>query len=306
MPKVQTIRPMLAVDASIDSITYPVATSVKLDGIRAIVIDSVVMSRSMKPIRNRHVQRIYGKPEYNGFDGELIVGDIYSKDVFQKTTSGVMSADGEPDVRFYVFDDVSQPELGYLERQRLLIARINETFKSFDPTKKAVGAVYYLPHVIVNSKEGLVPLLERERISGGEGLIIRGLNSPYKFGRSTKKEGGMLKLKFFEQDEFMVIGIEEKYMNTNPKEINELGYSERSDHKEGMVPCGTLGSLVLKYGFDGSFKVGTGFDDALRQEIWDNKDKYLGKLASVRYMSVGAKDKPRVPSFIGFRSEDDL
>ena len=34
--------------------------------------------------------------------------------------------------------------------------------------------------------------------------------------------------------------------------------------------------------------------------------KYLGKLASIRYMEVGSKDKPRVPSFQGWRHEDDL
>ena len=67
----------------------------------------------------------------------------------------------------------------------------------------------------------------------------------------------------------------------------------------------TLGSLILKYGST-TFSCGTGFDDKLRKEIWDNMGLYLGKLASIRYMSVGSKDLPRVPSFQGFRHEDDL
>ena len=33
---------------------------------------------------------------------------------------------------------------------------------------------------------------------------------------------------------------------------------------------------------------------------------FFGKLASIRYMSVGLVEKPRVPSFIGWRDEDDL
>ena len=74
---------------------------------------------------------------------------------------------------------------------------------------------------------------------------------------------------------------------------------------DGLVPMNTLGSLVLKYG-DTDFSCGTGFTDAQRKGIWDNRDKYLGKLASIRYMSVGQKDKPRVPSFIGWRQEDDI
>ena len=90
--------------------------STKLDGIRAVVIDSIVYSRSLKPIRNKYVQHLFGKEEYNGFDGELIVGDVYAKDVFQKTTSGVMSEEGTPNVKFYVFDDFSEPTFTYKER----------------------------------------------------------------------------------------------------------------------------------------------------------------------------------------------
>ena len=93
--------------------------------------------------------------------------------------------------------------------------------------------------------------------------------------------------------------------NTNEQKRDELGYAERSSAKDGLVPTNTLGSLVLKYN-DTTFSCGTGFDDKLRKEIWDNKELYLGKLASIRYMSVGSKDLPRVPSFIGFRDIEDM
>ena len=157
----------------------------------------------------------------------------------------------------------------------------------------------------VQTKEDLLKLLHKERIKGGEGLICRNPNGKYKYGRSTPKEQLSVKLKFFENGEFEVIGFEERMHNTNEATTNELGYTERSSCKENLIPMNTLGSLVLKYG-DSSFKVGTGFNDEQRQEIWNNKESYLGKLASIRYMSVGLKDLPRVPSFQGFRDEDDL
>ena len=56
-----------------DNINFPIYVSTKFDGVRALVIDGIVYSRSMKPIRNKHVQKLFGKPEYNGFDG---VGDF--------------------------------------------------------------------------------------------------------------------------------------------------------------------------------------------------------------------------------------
>ena len=147
--------------------------------------------------------------------------------------------------------------------------------------------------------------LEDERIKGGEGLICRNPDGKYKYGRSTPKEQLSIKLKFFEAGEFEVVGFEERMHNTNEAKTNELGYTERSSCKENLIPMNTLGSLVLKYG-DSEFRCGTGFSDAQRKEIWENKESYLGKLASIRYMSVGQVILPRVSSFQGFRDEDDL
>ena len=292
------VKPLLSCEVSLDKINFPVYTSTKFDGIRALVIDSVVYSRSLKPIRNKHVQRLFGKPEYEGFDGELVVGDIYAKDVFQKTTSGVMSEDGEPDVTFHVFDLWSIPTFDYEYRQRYLQEIL------LDEDKEYPSIVYAMIRLCKNIDD-LTFFLEHERNVGGEGLICRSPSGIYKYGRSTPKEQLSIKLKFFNQDEFEVIGFEERMHNTNEATTNELGYTERSSCKENLIPMNTLGSLVLKYG-DTEFRCGTGFSDAQRKEIWENKESYLGKLASIRYMSVGQIMLPRIPSFHGFRDKDDM
>ena len=290
------IKPLLACEVPIEKVKFPVYISTKLDGIRALVINGVVYSRSLKPIRNRYVQKLFGNPEYNGFDGELVVGDIYAKDVFQKTTSGVMSADGEPDVKFYVFDDFTKPSSCYDDRVLSLYKRVLDIDED--------SCVEYLVQHKLNTIEQLQTLLNKEALSGGEGLIGRNPNGKYKFGRSTPKEQLSIKFKFFAQDEFEVVGFTERMHNTNEAEINELGYTERSSAKDGLVPMDTMGRIILKYG-DVTFNCGTGFTDAQRKEIWTNQAEYLGKLASIRYMKVGAKDVPRVPSFQGWRHEDD-
>ena len=290
------IKPLLSCEVPLDKVKFPIYISTKFDGIRALVIDSVVYSRSLKPIRNKHVQKLFGKPEYNGFDGELIVGDIYAKDVFQKTTSGVMSEDGEPDVTYYVFDIFTNNTETYKERLYTLNDKL--VLDQF-PNVVATQQLY------IKTKEELTELLSKEKVKGGEGLIGRSPNGAYKYGRSTPKEQLSIKFKFFQQEEFEVVGFNERMHNTNEQKRDELGYAERSSAKDGMIPMNTLGSLVLKYG-DDTFNCGTGFSDALRYEIWSNQDKYLGKLASIRYMSVGTKDKPRVPSFIWFRHTEDI
>lgn len=290
------VKPLLSCEVSLDKINFPVYVSTKFDGIRALVIDSVVYSRSLKPIRNKHVQRLFGKQEYNGFDGELVVGDIYAKDVFQKTTSGVMSEDGEPYVTFHVFDIFTNNTAPYKER----LYELNERLVLDQYTSLVATEQRY-----VHTKDELLELLEQERIKCGEGLICRSPSGIYKYGRSTPKEQLSIKLKFFSDSEFEVVGFEERMHNTNEAKTNELGYTERSSCKENLIPMNTLGSLVLKYG-DSTFKCGTGFNDVQRKEIWENKESYLGKLASIRYMSVGQAILPRIPSFQGFRDKDDM
>ncbi len=291
------IKPLLSCEVPLDKVKFPIYISTKFDGIRALVIDGVVYSRSLKPIRNKYVQKLFGKPEYNGFDGELIVGDVYAKDVFQKTTSGVMSEDGTPAVTFHVFDLWSMPTFDYEYRQR----ELQEILLN---SEEYGGVVYTMIHKC-QTVENLEFFLNHEKNVGGEGLIGRSPHGVYKYGRSTPKEQLSIKFKFFEQCEFEVVGFNERMHNTNEQKRDELGYAERSSSKEGLVPTNTLGSLVLRYN-DTTFSCGTGFDDKLRKEIWDNKELYLGKLASIRYMSVGSKDLPRVPSFIGFRHAEDI
>ena len=290
------LRPLLATEVkNLKDLKLPMLASVKLDGIRCVIIDGVAYSRSLKPIRNKYIQSIIGNEKYNGFDGELVVGNIYDKDVFQKTTSGVMSEQGEPNFVFYVFDDFTHPTLPYSERADIMRYKVDTV----------TDHIKFLGQKLVHNIDDISLCLEKEQYLGGEGLILRNPEGVYKFGRSTPKEQLSVKVKFFEQDEFEVVGFEERYTNTNEATINELGYTSRSSHKSNLLPTNTLGSLVLKYG-DTTFKCGTGFDDALRKEIWNSKEDYLGWLASIRYMSVGSKDLPRVPSFVGWRDKDDM
>lgn len=287
------IKPMLAVSADLNTVNLPVYASWKFDGIRALVIDGVVMSRSLKPIRNKYVQKLFGKSEYNGLDGELIVGDYQALDVFQETTKGVMRTEGNPDVKFYVFDVWDKPELEYSERLKLLTKVSDNNIRIVDTT-------------LVADRTKLLDMILNVSELQGEGLILRSPDSGYKYGRSTLKQGWLLKVKFFEDAEFEVLDMEEMYQNNNDRVVNELGRSSRSTHKENLEPLGTMGSLILKYDDDLTFKCGTGFTLEQRQHIWDNRDDFIGQKAKVRYMTAGMKDLPRCPSFQGFRDSDDL
>lgn len=283
-----TFRPMLATDADLDKLRYSLLASPKLDGIRAVVRDGVVYSRSNKPIPNKYVQSLFS--QYEHYDGELIVGEPTAHDVYRQTTSGVMSADGEPDVRFFVFDHVSSISSPYRHRA----------------TKLSTAK-----HLILHEQKEIFDLeqllaYEQDCLDEGyEGLILRDPSAPYKMGRSTAREGYLLKLKRMKTDEATIVGFIEREHNGNVAAINELGQTKRSSHKANKSGRGDLGALVCRLG-DVEFNIGTGFTDTERADIWADKDKYLGKLVSFNHFPIGSYDKPRHPSFKGLRNPIDL
>lgn len=278
---------MLASDADLDKLRFPLLASAKLDGIRAVVKNGVVLSRSLKPIPNDYVQSLFWKQEY--CDGELIVGDPTSKTCYRDTVSGVMSKEGTPNVHFHVFDHIADPTKTYTDRVKRLKNK----------------SVIVHPQHVVTCLDTLLQLEDKLLDKGYEGLILRDPDAPYKYGRSTAREGYLLKLKRFVDAEFEVIGFEERMHNGNEATVNELGHTKRSSHKENKTGRGDLGALVVRDNNGLQFNVGTGFDDAQRSEIWNGRHEYIGKLAKVKYFAIGMKDAPRHPVFLGWRDRSD-
>lgn len=296
-----TLKPMLAAKTPGPEFDLfrngPVLASVKVDGIRALVKDGVVLSRSLKPIPNRHVQRLFGRPGLEGFDGELVVGPSYGQDVMQRTTSGVMSPDGEPDVRYFVFDKFDIPGIGYNGRLTR-VAAIQAVLQAH--------MVTVLPHTLIEDQAALDAFEAKALREGYEGCMIRDPHGAYKFGRATAREGGLTKIKRFEQSEAVVIGFEERMHNGNEATVDHLGHTKRSSHQANKTGRGDLGALVCMVEGVG-FNIGTGFTDAQRAEFWHNRDALVGRLVSYRHFAAaGVKDAPRFPVFVGFRDARDL
>lgn len=255
----------------------------------------MAVSRSLKPIPNKHVQKLFGRPELNGLDGELIVGPAGGHDVFQRTSSGVMSIEGEPEVNFWIFDDFT--ESGAFHR------RLHTAHRRIKKQKFCED----VPHHIITTEQDLLSMEEDYLELGYEGVMLRHPDGQYKHGRSTAKEVWLLKLKRFTDAEAKVIGFTELRTNTNEAKKNALGHLERSSKKDGMKNAQTLGSLVVKDIKSGvEFEIGTGFTQAQRQELWDNGDNLIGRLVKYKSQPVGVKEKPRFPVFLGFRDVRDL
>lgn len=283
-------KPMLATDAELDKLRFPLLASPKLDGIRAVVRDGVVYSRSNKPIPNKWVQGKLSHLEH--YDGELIVGEPTSKSVYRDTTSHVMAHDKEDfDLRFYVFDHIETMQLEYTGRAKKI--------------KGGGATVFKHEQRLLIGMDALLAYEEMCLELGYEGLILRSPDAPYKCGRSTVREGYLLKLKRFMDAEAVVIGFEERMHNGNEATISELGRTKRSSHKAGKSGRGDLGALVVRTPTGIEFNIGTGFTDDERMAIWSDRDKFLGASAKYKFFPVGVKEAPRHPVFLGWRMKED-
>jgi DNA ligase-1 len=274
--------------------------SEKLDGIRCIVFGGVAYSRSLKPIPNKFIQA-YVKHHWemlDGVDGELIVGDKNAPDVFNQSTSGVMRIEGEPDFTFWVFDRW-HPTATWLERYARLV--------NLDRDDRLPLRVNVLQHFPVE-EDVCIDDFEAEMLAqGAEGIMLRDADAKYKCGRSGTKTPELQKVKRFVDNEFEIIGWEPKYTNTNEAKTNELGRTERSTAKEGMVALDTMGSLILCTSKGDKFSCGSGMTDAIRADLWERRETLMGQLAKVKYFDVGTGyNVPRFPVLVGIRHKDDL
>jgi DNA ligase-1 len=287
-------KPMLADDADLKRLKYPVIASPKLDGVRATFMMHRLLTRSLKPLANKAIDGAFSFPL--PLDGELIVGDPRGKSVFRDTMKVVSSFDADiTDLNFYVFDMVAD-KMAFMDRFRMAIE-----------AKEGHKRLITVPHKMIEDELELLKLEELMLEEGYEGLMLRDPEGRYKFGRSTTSEGLLLKLKRKLRSEAVVIGFVEQLHNGNEAKIDNLGHTERSSHQANKVPMDTLGALQVRDIDSGvEFNIGTGFTFADRNEIWQHRAKYQGKIASYEYLPIGVKDKPRHPTFVGWRIVEDM
>jgi len=116
--------------------------------------------------------------------------------------------------------------------------------------------------------------LESFLLDGYEGLIIRVLNRGYE----NKRSWTLLKVKVFEDSEYELVGFQE-------------------DSRGGFV-----GAFIMKDKNGAIFNAGaSGQSVETRTEMWNDQEKYLGKMATIAYFGLSEYGIPRFPKFKSIR-----
>lgn len=309
------IKPMLADDYVEEKIKFPVLAQPKIDGVRACNLEGALTGRSLKSHKNRFTTNFYSRPEYLGFDGEMAAGHECDADLCRATTSALNTIEGNPFTLWHLFDYVTHYTIGlkYAERLQMLTDYVAQ-LRATDHDRLRVVPTYRAENL-----DALLRLDDLWLDMGYEGTIIRDPDGLYKQGRSTVREGGLLRIKRFIEEEAIVVSITEGEKNLNEAKTNELGQTERSTHQCNMVPNGMVGSMeckVLKTVKDKDkvlfeegqiITVGAGrmtHDDRVR--YFKDQSLLLGQVIKFKTFPKGVKDKPRFPTFQTIRAASDM
>lgn len=268
--------------------------SPKIDGIRGLLFCGVFYSCSGKPLPNKKLQDLGKKlfTEYglDALDGEIVATDadrIQDTD-YNTTQSAVMSRDYVGPLSYTVFDIIAQGKFD---------TRYETLWK--EVATKDIREVKVLEQQYVCYLERAREIVASHLALGFEGTMFRSLDAYYKHGRSTLREGALIKFKQFLDAEAIVTGVEPLYENYNTAETSPLGYTVRSSAKAGKVATDKLGALICSSPEFPNIHIGSGFTEAERYDLWANPP--IGKTVTYKYFNYGTQEAPRHPVFLRFR-----
>jgi len=229
------------------------------------------------------------------FDGEIIRGgDLLSK---SSEVTKIMGSLPEKAIQiqqdlgfvdYYVFDILYDKgndirHLPYESRRNILVDYLSDIA---DPKKHF--------NIIPVERQDKERFFQEIIEAGGEGVILKDSQAPYAQGWAKVKRKATF--------DVVITGFE------NPTQITKKVSGEESTSR--FYENGWIGAIVFGQYFQGKlidFGSCSGMDDALREEISLNKEKYLGKVIEIECQErIPKTGRFRHPRFLRFRPDKNL
>jgi len=254
-----------------------VYVSPKMDGLRCVITEDGASSRNGKSfVSFRHILREL-EPVFKKFPGLILDGEVYTnklKTDFNKIISLAKKTkpteedfiESERWLEYHVFD-CPYFEGGYHERYTELQDFFNKHFRDNKWIKLC-------PHSLIKEEAKIEEFLQRYIEAGYEGLMANTYDGVYE----QKRSKNILKHKLFQDCEAEIVDI-------------IAGQGNRS---------GMFGYAELKLDNGITFDSNARGDEKLYTKILNEKKKYIGKRATVRYQNLTPDGKPRFPVIIDF------
>lgn len=273
------VEPMLAKNYEDykESLSLPVFSQPKLDGIRCIVNKEGMFTRNGKRIEScphifNDLQKFFVNQPTLVFDGELYNHDL--KHDFNKITSLVKKTKPTIEdikeslqlVQYWIYDIVDANKL-FGERIKWIVSNIQGSHEL---------SLIAVPTAFPSNQQQVDRFYEDYTKHGFEGQMIR-LDTKYE----NKRSKNLLKRKEFQDGEYTILDVIE-------------GEGNKANMAGAMVFQNELG-----ISFNSNIK---GSRDFLK-EVWKNKNQLIGEQATVKYFNLTPDNKvPRFPYVVAIRN----
>lgn len=252
-------------------IVWPAFIQPKLNGVRCLVErkDNKIFfwSRKAKLYKNFN---LYMEQEFLSFmkNGDILDGEMYNHgDVTFQELMSLIKDEKNPEldklkkyVKFWWYDRPTTEKLGFEERY----------IKYRYDIPNGLNYLRLVETIKLPSDSHLAKIHAEYTQAGYEGSIIRsGGNEPYNF---QYRDNQLQKHKDFLDDEFEIVGCDE---------------GAGKDEGKAIFVCRIKGGLEFSVRCKGA--------DAVRQEQWTNRKKYMGKELTVRYQTLSDDGIPIFP-----------
>lgn len=292
LPKAPLLAATIETEEDLANLQFPILLSEKKNGIRGITAGKIrgCVSRTLKNIPNKWIRLLLSELP-PGIEGEIVCFDINGDECdLEDTERGVMSREGQPDFKFFIFDWWRGTKfMSYRKR----VEGLKEIVENYEP----VDCILLEQHPCdsIHDIKGWYNYYVCK--CGAEGAMLRDPVGFYKFGRSTLNEQLLIKYKPWNDGEAEVVRVEEEMENTNVQLKNNLGLSKRSKHIANLQGKGRMGSLICKNLRFGEFRLGSGFNNDDKYYFWGDRHT-LEEKVHFRYRGITKYGKPRNASFI--------
>lgn len=266
--------------ATIDKVPYWYASR-KIDGLRCAIYwkneEIHTASRGggdydcsmMQFIENKELQDFFKvHPDY------VLDGEIYSFGKTLQCLSGEArrceTMNGSDYLEFYLYD-IMYPGVDFETRLKLISIVEKSLNLGFNPNKEWKPGelrIQIVPHEKVSGYKEIDALHDKYVEEGWEGVVIRDPSKEYGFGKRTN---AMLKVKKYQEDEFMITGMQ-----------------------EGLREEDMCFTCVTKDGIEFAAKPwGT---REIKQQYRKDMESLIGKMATVKYFYLSDEGCPLQPS----------
>lgn len=253
-----------------------IAIQPKLDGIRCIanVKTGELWSRKQTKIHGlEHISKKLLNMKFPDnilwLDGELYCHTMNFNQISSKVRR-ITNFTDSLDIQYWVYDCILNDS--FQKRCDLLSSSIQDSDV----------VVFTSTQFMLFDADKITKIHKEATNDNYEGIMIRNVESTYDMG---KRSSNLLKMKDFCQEEYIVIGFNQK------KVVNDNV---------------TLGSIILQSSDKTiQFNATPSMTNEEKQEIWQNQNMYLGKIGTVKFFEKTPKGIPRFPRLIGFRDVRD-